>query len=226
MTDNVAHDLRTPLTHIRSRLEKALDCPRDGERDQAVIMDMLTDLDNVLRIFTSVTRIAQIEASDRTVRASGSSTSSQLPRKSSSCSMPRLKEAGVNLKVVGEPSAYLNGDRDLLFDAAHESGGECNQAWPRQRRRCRSLLSRAWTPSMFLSPMTVPVFRSFEEIEHVTKRFYRLERSRSTPGNGLGLSLVAAVARLHGVRIAMEDNSPGLRVRLSFSGCKRGAMRS
>jgi signal transduction histidine kinase len=56
-----------------------------------------------------------------------------------------------------------------------------------------------------------------DEHEHVLKRFYRLERSRYTPGNGLGLSLVAAVARLHGARMEMLDNSPGLKLRLWFS---------
>ncbi len=55
-----------------------------------------------------------------------------------------------------------------------------------------------------------------EEYEHVFKRFYRLEQNRYTPGNGLGLSLVAAVARLHGARIEMLDNSPGLKLRLCF----------
>jgi signal transduction histidine kinase len=60
-----------------------------------------------------------------------------------------------------------------------------------------------------------------EEYEHVFKRFYRLERSRYAPGNGLGLSLVAAVARLHDARIEMLDNSPGLRLRLWFSGPAR-----
>jgi signal transduction histidine kinase len=55
-----------------------------------------------------------------------------------------------------------------------------------------------------------------EEVERVFKRFYRLERSRSTPGNGLGLSLVAAVARLHGAGIRLIDNAPGLRVELRF----------
>ena len=55
-----------------------------------------------------------------------------------------------------------------------------------------------------------------DEFEHVFKRFYRLERSRSMPGNGLGLSLVAAVARLHGARIALSDNKPGLKVELQF----------
>ncbi len=56
-----------------------------------------------------------------------------------------------------------------------------------------------------------------DEHEHVFKRFYRLEQSRYTPGNGLGLSLVAAVARLHDARIEMLDNSPGLKLRLRFS---------
>jgi signal transduction histidine kinase len=55
-----------------------------------------------------------------------------------------------------------------------------------------------------------------DEFQNIFKRFYRLERSRCTPGNGLGLSLVAAVARLHGVRIEMMDNQPGLKVRLQF----------
>jgi signal transduction histidine kinase len=133
------------------------------------------------------------------------------------------EEAGVNLKVVGEPSAYLNGDRDLLFDALTNLVENAIK-----HGRDSGTVSVAIVKSLDAIDVSVtddgPGIPA-EEIEHVTKRFYRLERSRSTPGNGLGLSLVAAVARLHGVRIAMEDNSPGLRVRLSFQ-LQGGAMRS
>jgi signal transduction histidine kinase len=109
----------------------------------------------------------------------------------------------------------LTGDRDLLFDAvanlidnAIKHGREAGQVTVAVGRE-----SGAAVISVTDDGPGIPV----SESQQVFKRFYRLESSRCTPGNGLGLSLVAAVARLHGARIELIDNAPGLHVRLLFS---------
>ena len=120
----------------------------------------------------------------------------------------------MGLKTIGTQQVFVLGDRDLLFDAV------------------ANLVDNAIKHGRHAGRVTVEVDNDgggallsvaddgpgipADECQHVFERFYRLERSRSAPGNGLGLSLVAAVARLHGARIEMADNAPGLKIQLRF----------
>ncbi|MBV9427062.1 MAG: HAMP domain-containing protein [Bradyrhizobiaceae bacterium] len=213
VTDNVAHDLRTPLARMRGRLEKAYSAQGATEREHALIGDTLADLDGVLRMFSSLTRISQIEANERTDTARPVNLS-EIAREVTELFDAAAEDKGGRLAVTGSDSVRVLGDRDLLFDALANlvdnaikhgrSGGHVTVA-----------VSRCTGGSEVCVADDGPGIPA-EEREHVFKRFYRLERSRRTPGNGLGLSLVAAVARLHGAHVEMEDNAPGLRVRLRF----------
>ncbi|MBV8836237.1 MAG: HAMP domain-containing histidine kinase [Alphaproteobacteria bacterium] len=213
VTDNVAHDLRTPLARMRGRLEKAYVQSRASKADQELIADTIADLDAVLRIFASLTRISQIEASGRKV-AFRPVDLAEIAGKVVELFDAAVEERGGRLTLTADGPAVITGDRDLLFDALANlvdnaikhghAGGRVGVAIART--------AAAATVTITDDGPGIPP----EEHGHVFKRFYRLERSRQTPGNGLGLSLVAAVARLHQAEVELIDNAPGLTVRLSF----------
>jgi signal transduction histidine kinase len=213
VTDNVAHDLRTPLARMHGRLEKAYHKQCGGNYDQSLIANIMADLEGVLRMFSSLTRISQIEAYDRTA-AFCLVNLSEIARDVVELFDAAAEARGVHLKTAGDPRALVMGDRDLLFDAvanlvdnAIKYGGDAIEVIVEvQQDGGGTVISVAdHGPG-------IPV----NERQHVFKRFYRLEQSRGAPGNGLGLSLVAAVGRIHGARVEMVDNLPGLQVRLRF----------
>jgi signal transduction histidine kinase len=220
-TDNVAHELRTPITRMRGRLEKAHNSLRDGDAHKSMIGDTMADLESVLRIFSSLTRISQIEASDRTA-AFRTVNLAEIVHEVVELYDAAAEEKGGQIDTVGDQRVLITGDRDLLFDAVANLVDNAIKHGREAGRVAVEVRDSDAGASIAVSDQGPGI--PGDEIRNVFKRFYRLERSRQTPGNGLGLSLVAAVARLHGAQIETLDNAPGLTVRLWFPASARAGV--
>jgi signal transduction histidine kinase len=217
VSDNVAHDLRTPLARLRGRLEKAYMRERDGADDQKLIGDTLADLETVLRMFSALTRISQIESYDRRT-VFHQTDLSEITREVVELFDAAAEEKNINLIPILNGRVLVNGDRDLLFDALANLVDNAIKYGPVSSRVIVEIGGTEAGPVVSVideGPGIAP-----EERQQVFKRFYRVEHSRRSPGNGLGLSLVAAVAHLHGIRIEMTDNLPGLKIQLWFPPAK------
>jgi len=213
VTDNVAHDLKTPLSRLRARLELALLGPSDDAAAQTeAIRAAIEEADRLLATFNALLSIAEAEAGAGG-RASDPLDLGEIAAAVAELYEPVADEKGVALRLDSAPGTMIRGDRHLLsqavanlLDNAVKYGGTDEIAIAVWRRD-----GRAWIEVADRGP-------GIPEGERATvfDRFVRLERSRSTPGNGLGLSLVRAVAHRHGATVTLADNRPGLKVRIEF----------
>ncbi len=217
VSSDIAHDLRTPLTRLRGRLEANLGRPAGAERT-AAIEGALADLDAILTTFAALLRIAQIEGGARR-SAFQAIDLAVIARTVVDAFAPSAEDAGQRLELEGLDSLAIEGDRELITQMLVnlvENGLRHAGRRPWVRVRCAVKRGQPVLSVVDDGP-GVPD----SERERLFDRFHRLEASRSTPGSGLGLSMVAAVAKLHGAEVSLHDATPGLDVRVTFPAVAR-----
>ncbi|MEQ1611582.1 MAG: HAMP domain-containing sensor histidine kinase [Hyphomicrobiaceae bacterium] len=217
VSDNIAHDLKTPLSRLRSRAEAALRAaPGTATHDEG-LGRVIEDADVIIQTFNALLLIARLEAGavDKTAEPFELGA---LIGDVAELYEPVAEEAGQQLTVAGAPPVTVRANRQLigqalanLIDNAIKYGVPVRAGAPRIDV-CLQVTDREVRVAVGdRGPGIAAADR-----QRVAKRFVRLDQSRTRPGTGLGLSLVAAVARLHGGRMLIEDNEPGLRVVLAL----------
>ena len=211
VSDNIAHDLRTPVTHLRTRLELA----RGGDELQAreAVDQAIEDAEELLRTFNALLRIARIEAKGRR-DAFVELDLAPLIDDIAELYEPVAAQKRQRLEAKTERDLVLSGDRDQLFQALANLVDNAIKYTPDGGSILLSAGVRGDRIAVTVADTGpgIPV----ELRGKVFERFFRIDASRATEGNGLGLSLVRAVADLHGASIELGDRDPGLRVEMSL----------
>jgi signal transduction histidine kinase len=216
VSDNIAHDLKTPLTRLRNRCEEALRLAEDESQYRAALETTIEESDGLIRTFNALLMIARAESGQARDNMSDFDAA-EIARGVGELYEPLADDKGLLLKVDAPSVAPVHGNRELvsqalanLVDNAIKYGtpngslvnGAASEIIVRAREEGDKILL-----SVADGGPGIPEADRGRAIE----RFVRLEQSRSEPGSGLGLSLVSAVARLHGGDLKLEDNGPGLR---------------
>ncbi|WP_444666288.1 ATP-binding protein [Cereibacter changlensis] len=216
VSSDVAHDLRTPITRLRARLEPLTlrsDLPPDAAAEVAAAMEQS---DRIVRIFNALLRIAQLEGGGARPRFAPLDLGGLLSDLQEMLE-PVAEDLGHRLTCETVPLT-VSGDRDLLAQAITNVVENAFRHCPAPAEIRMTLQA---LPGQALLSVTDngPGIPAAEQ-EAVFRRFYRLERSRNSEGSGLGLSLVAAIVRLHGGSVELADAGPGLslRIRLPLAG--------
>lgn len=212
VSTDIAHDLRTPLTRLRQRLER-MQLGADPAPLPEQIDGAMAQIDEILGIFGALLRIGAMEA--RGAQAGlGTVDLSEMLERLGQIYAPAIEDADHVLEDAIEPGIAVRGDIELLTQAVTNLIENAMHHTPAGTRIRLELGHRDGQIRLAVAD-TGPGIPAGER-SRVLGRFYRIDTSRSTPGAGLGLALVDSIARLHGATLLLADNGPGLRVELRF----------
>ena len=203
VSTDIAHDLRTPLARLRNSLERGT---MSGEPDELVV-DAISQLDQALSLFAAILRVAEVESGEPKQFFGPVDLTALLTDLAESYA-PAFEDKGRTLLWSIEPDLVVEGDRELLAQAMVNLLENAQRHTP-----CDAIVRMSATSAgdkVFMQVADNGPGVPKGDLDRVTRRFARLESSRNTPGHGLGLSLVTAVAKLHGGRLELRQLDPGL----------------
>ena len=213
VSDNIAHDLKTPLTRLRNKAEDALRVASGEEAYRAALTGIIEESDGLIRTFNALLMIARAEAGNQR-EGMAPLDLGEIARGVAELYEPVAEEAGIALDVVAAP-VRVTGNRELLGQVmANLLDNALKYGAPEGGERRVSVTVAADGGDAVITVADRGPGIADGDRGRVLDRFVRLETSRSRPGSGLGLSLAAAVARLHGGGLSLDDNRPGLKVAL------------
>jgi signal transduction histidine kinase len=217
VSDNIAHDLKTPLTRLKNRCEAALRSAHSETEYRAALEGMIEESDGLIRTFDALLMIARAESGQARDNMAAFDAA-EIARGVAELYEPLADDRGLALTVDAPEPAIVRGNRELMSQAlanlvdnaikyARPAAGAAKGVGSEVVLAVRAEGDRVLLAVADRGPGIPEADRA-----RAVERFVRLEQSRSEPGSGLGLSLAAAVARLHGGELRLEDNAPGLRV--------------
>jgi len=204
--NDIAHDLRTPLTRARLALERGRTNATTLQQLETVVDKAIANIDQSLAIITALLRLAEIENSRRSA-AFGIVSLHEMLREVCDVYEPIAENKSIDLRVGVQQRLSVLGDRDLLFEAVANLVDNAIKFTPEGGRVDIDLI-RGDNETIVRVSDTGPGIND-KEREGVLRRFYRSDKIRSTPGVGLGLNLVAAIVKLHGFTLAIHPGPGG-----------------
>jgi signal transduction histidine kinase len=215
VSTDIAHDLKTPLNRLKMTVEQAIQQSESGQETLALLLEARAEADHINATFEALLRVSQIEAGARKTRFKRVDLSAIVASVAEIYGDVAIDNGqSIQFDPSSSPSQWVQGDPELLTQMFVNIVENAITHCPAGTVIAIGSSVDGNSPRAVVAdngPGIPP-----EERELVFRRLYRLDKSRTTPGSGLGLSLVKAIAELHGALVLLEDNQPGLTVVVQF----------